>query len=167
MPAIMANNDYPVLDGVAPSWADVKVTASPTGAPLIEMKDIKSVNTGATVEVGTQKAGGRVIKRTVGESSYEASMVLYREGYQKLLRGLKGLAPSRGNTKVISLVHFGVAFQHTPPGSTEIYEVRIKGCRLTGRALNSAEGTDADEVEVTLNPAEVVDVIDGEEVAIL
>ena len=167
MPAIMANNDYPVLDGIAPSWADAKVTATATGVSLIEVKDIKSINTGSTVEVGDQKAGGRVIKRTVGEASNEASMVLYREGYQKLLRGLKALAPLRGNTRVISLVHFGVSFQFTPPGSAEIYETRIKGCRITGRALNGSEGTDAAEVEVTLNPIEVVDVIDGEEVALL
>ena len=149
MPAIMANNDYPVLDGIAPSWADAKVTATATGVSLIEVKDIKS------------------IKRTVGEASNEASMVLYRDGYQKLLRGLKALAPLRGNTRVISLVHFGVSFQFTPPGSAEIYETRIKGCRITGRALNGSEGTDAAEVEVTLNPIEVVDVIDGEEVALL
>ena len=163
----MANNEFPVLDGIAPSWADIKVTATPTGAPLLEMKDISAVNSSRTVEVGAKKAGGRVVKRTTGEASQDASMTVYREGFQKMLRGLKSVAPLRGNTRIISVVHFDVSIQHTPPGSVEIYERRLKGCRLLGDALNSAEGTDADTVEITLNPIEIVDIIDGEEVALL
>lgn len=162
-----ANNDYPILDGIAPSWADIIVKAATAGGPLLDIKDIQAISTGTSVEVGEQRAGGRVRKRTTGDVSNEASMTLYREGWQKLLRGLKDQAPLRGNTRLVGLVHFGLQVIHTPPGSVEIYEVRIKGCRLMGRNLNGSEGTDADLVEVALNPIEIVDVIDGEEVAIL
>jgi len=162
-----ANNDYPVLDGIAPSWADIVVRVTQDGAPLIEMKDIKAINTGTKVEVGYQKAGGRVMKRTTGEASAEASWTLYRSGYLNLLRGLMPLAPVRGNQRLVSLVHFQVQVQHTPPGSVEIFEYRIKGCRLMGRALNGSEGTDADTVEVSLNPIEIADMIDGVEVVML
>lgn len=162
-----ANNDYPIYDGIAPSWADVIVRIQKTGLPLIEMKDIQSINTGSTVELGESRAGGRVMKRTTGSLSNEASMTLYREGFQKMLRGLKAAAPTRGNQRLISLVHFNVQIQHTPPGSDDIFEVRIKGCRYTARNLNGSEGTDADVVEVTLNPIEIADVIDGEEVVLL
>lgn len=167
MAIIMANNDYPVLDGVAPSWADIIVRLSPALGALIETKDIKAINTNATVEVGEQRAGGRVIKRTTGSSKYEGSLTLYREGAQKMLRGLKGAAPKRGNQRIITLVHFGIQIQHTPPGSLEIYERRLKGCRIIGAALNGAEGTDADVVEVPLSIIEIVDMIDGEEVVLL
>lgn len=165
----MISNDYPVLDGIAPSWADIIVRISPDGAPLIEMKDIVAINTGTTVEVGELRgaSGGRVIKRTRGAVSYEASMTLYREGYQKLCRGIMGLAPLRGNQRLVSLVHFQVQVQHTPPGSSEIFEYRVKGCRMLGRTANGTEGVDADQVEVSLSPIEIADVIDGVEVVML
>ena len=163
------NNDFPVLDGIAPSWADIKVNASPIGGSLLDIKDIQAINTGSTVEFGEQRgaSGGRVMKRTTGSVSYEASMTLYRSGYQKLLRALKDLAAQRGNQRSVSLVHFNVQVIHTPPNDVEIYEYRIKGCRIAGRNLNGAEGTDADLVEVALNPIEIADVIDGEEVVML
>lgn len=163
------NNDFPVLDGIAPSWADIKVVASPLGGSLIDIKDIQAINTGTTVEFGEQRgaSGGRVMKRTTGSVSYEASMTLYRSGYQKLLRSLKDLAAQRGNQRAVSLVHFNVQVIHTPPNDVEIYEYRIKGCRIAGRTLNGAEGTDADLVEVPINPIEIADVIDGEEVVML
>lgn len=168
----MPNNDFPVLDGVCPSWADILVRATPMqgGAPsgaLIDLKDIKAINTEITVEVGEQQgaSGGRVMKRTTGQVKYSASMTLYRDGYQRFMRALMALAPSRGNQRLISLVHFGVQIQHTPPGSVEIFEYRLKGCRVLGRTMNSAEGTDAQEVEVPLSVLEIVDMVDAAEVA--
>jgi hypothetical protein len=163
------NNEFPVLDGIAPSWADIIVRATPAGAPLIEMKEIKSISTGTTVEIGEQRgaSGGRVIKRTTGSKSDEASSTLYRGGYQNLIRNLAAIAPKRGNQRIVSLVHFGIQVQHTPPGSVEIFEYRIKGCRLLGRTLASEEGNEADTVDVTLNPLEIADMIDGVEVVFL
>jgi len=163
------NQEFPVLDGIAPSWADIIVRVSPAGAPLIEMADIKSINTGTSVEVGEQRgaSGGRVLKRTTGAAKYEASMTLYYAGFVKLLRGLKDLAPVRGNQRAISLVHFGAQIQHTPPGSVEIFDMRIKGCRFLGRALNPAEGVDAQTVDVALNPLEIADMVDGVECILL
>ncbi len=164
-------NDYPILDGVAPSWADIIVRATPDGAPLIEVKDIAAINTNVTVEVGEQRgaSGGRVMRRTTGQVSYEASMTLYRSGYQKFIRGLKAAAEAaslaRGNQVTIAMVHFGIQVQHTPFGDAEIYEKRIKGCRVLGRDMSLAEGIDADKVEVPLSVIEIVDMIDGKEVA--
>ena len=162
-----ANNDYPVLNGISPSFADVKVSVTPDGAPLIDMKDIKSINTSTSVEVGEQRAGGRVMKHTTGSKSDDASMTLYRDGYVKLLRGLMALAPKRGNARLIRYVTFGIDYQFTPVGSDEIYERRVKGAFIVGSTDNPSEGTDASEVEVPLKCKEIVDVIDGEEVAAL
>jgi hypothetical protein len=164
----VTNNQYPVLDGIAPSWADVKCTLAATGLPLLEMWDIKAFNTGRSVEVGAQKSGGRVIKRTTGDSSQDASITLYRDGFDKLISGLAKAAPKvRGDYYAISLVHFGFVVQHTPPGSVKVYERRLTGCRVLTDALNGAEGTDADSVEVGLSTIEIVDIVDGKKIVLL
>lgn len=161
------NNEFTVLDGIVPSWADIIVRATPVGGPLINIKDIKSIETDVSVEVGEQRgaSGGRVMKRTTGAVSYTAKATVYRDGYNDLIENLMALAPKRGNQRLVSLVHFGIQVQHTPPGSSKIFEYRIKGCRLLGRTLAGAEGTDADTVDLALNPLEIVDMINGVEVA--
>jgi len=164
------NNLYPVLDGVAPSWADIIVRCARfADGALFDMEDIAAINTGTALEVGEQRgaSGGRVRKRTTGQSSNTASMTLYRDGYQKMLRKMAEVAPVRGNQRIISLVHFDIQVQHTPPGSAEIFEYRVKGCRIAGRDLNGAEGTEADRVEVPLSVIEIADIIDGKEVVLL
>ncbi len=160
----MSQFDNPVLDGIAPSYCDINVYISPQGGNLINMGDIAAINSGWTVELGEQREGGRVIKRTRGSVSYEASMTLYASGYQKLLRGLVAQAPLQNGQKLLSLAHFLVHVIWTPPGATDLLEYKIKGCRVLGRTIDSAEGNDAQQIEVPLSPIEVVDVIDGVEV---
>lgn len=162
-----ANNDYPVYNGIAPSWADVIVRLTGTDVPLLEAKDIVSLDDSSTVEVGETNAGGRVMKTTTGKGKNEASFKLYREGHNRLLRGLLSAAPARGSQKILSLVHFDVEIQFTPPGSDEIFLKRWKGCRVVGDAESGAEGTDAQQVDVTLHVKEIVRVIDGVEVVLL
>ncbi len=169
----MVNNDFPVLDGIAPSWADVIVKISGSDITLLEMKDIKAINTSRAVEVGKQRgaSGGRVKKRTTGQQDDEASWTLYRDGYQRMLRTLMAGAESkgyiRGNQRLISLVHFDIIWQMTPPGDPDIYERHVRGARVVGDTMNAAEGTDAQEVEVPLSVATIVDIIDGKEVVLL
>jgi len=165
----MANQEYPILNGVAPSWADISVRISPNGGQLIEMVDIAAINTSRAVEVGLQRgaSGGRVLNRTTGQGSQEASITLYQSGAKQLYRALMQLAPVRGNQRVISLVQFQIHQQWTPLGSAEIYERIIKGCRVIGDTLNAAEGTDAQQIEVPLSVLEIADIIDGQEVVLL
>lgn len=163
------NQQYPILNGVAPSYADIQVKITPSGGDLISMVDIQSINSSWTVEVGEQRgaSGGRILRRTTGSLTPEASMTLYRTGYQQMMRVLKDLAPQRGNQRAVSLVHFNVHVIHTPPDESELYEYVIKGCRILGRTLNSTEGTDAEVIEVPLSPIEIVDIIDGVEITAL
>ncbi len=160
-------NDYPVLNGIAPSWADVGVSITPNGAAIIQTKQIKSLNSSRKVDVGVQKQGGRVFKRTTGESSQEGTMVLYRDGYDELIREFVKIAPKRGNEYLISLVYFTVQVLHTPPGSVKIYERIWEGVRIIGDTMNGAEGTDADEVEVPVSIVQIADMIDGKKVVLL
>lgn len=160
----MSAFEFPVLNGISPSWADIQVRVSPLGGNLIEMGDIKAINSSWTVEEGQQKEGGRLIKRTGGDVSFEASWTLYASGYRKLLDSLVTLAPLRNGQRRIALVFFGVNIQWTPFGSTQIFERRIKGSRLLSSSVDSAEGTDATAFEMSLSPIEVCDVLNGVEI---
>jgi hypothetical protein len=163
------SNDFPVYNGITPSWSDVIIKATPLGGSLVDVKDIKSINTQTALEVGRQRgaSGGRTMKRTTGSTSEEASITLYYPGFLQLLRALGPLAPSRDVQKAVSLVHFDIQMMFTPIGSNDIFDVRIRGCRYAGRTMNPQEGTDPVEVEVKLDVAEIVDVIDGVEYVLL
>lgn len=164
----MPNQDYPVLDGIAPSWADIGVKCSVFDGALFDVKDIAAINTSTTLEVGNQNApGGRIRKRTTGSLTQEASMTLYQDGWNRFMRNLVAVAPRRGKQALIRHVHFNVQVQFTPEGADEIFEYLIKGCFVSGRALNGAEGTDPNKIEVSLNTIEIVDILDGVEVTLI
>jgi hypothetical protein len=166
----MPNNEFPILDGIAPSWADIIVRATPSGGPLVEMRDIAAINTGRSLEVGIQEGvtGGRPKARTSGKAGFEASITFYRSGYDLFIEALSLLAPNvRGNEYAISLVHFGIEIQHTPFGSSRIFHRRLKGCRVMGDTMNSAEGTDAQQVECPLSVIVIADVVGGREIVLV
>lgn len=160
---------YPSLNEIEPSWADIAITITPYDGAVLEMNEIAGVNWSRTVEVGERRgtSGGRVMARTTGSVSYEAGLTLYRSGYRKLVKALQALAPSRGNQKLISLVGFDILVQHTPPGEAEIYTTKIKGCRVLSDSSDMAEGTDADQIEVGISTIEVVQIVNGEEIALI
>jgi hypothetical protein len=164
------NQAYPSLDDVEPSWADISVNASVTGGALLGMEAIKSIKTGVKVELGERRgaSGGRVMARTTGQGSQEASWVLYRSGHRQLIKALASVAPKRGSQAVISLVSFDIMVMHSVPGDPEIYKKKIKGCRYTGNSDDMKEGTDPDTLEITLNPIEIVEILpDGTEIVLL
>ena len=167
----MANNDFPLYNGVAPSWADMVCRVQGLDASLIELEDLQAINTSSTVEVGMQRKGGRPNRTTTGQLSNEASLTFYRTGFEKFVSGLASAADAKGLTrgpqKRVSLVAFNLQYLHTPPGTDDIYEVQLNGCRYLARTLNGSEGTDADLVEVALNVKEIVDVIGGEPIVLL
>lgn len=165
----MVNQLYPALNDTAPSWANIVVTTTVYDGALLENVDITAINWSSTVEVGELRgaSGGRVMARTTGSVSYEAGMTLYRSGFRRLLKALAEVAPTRGNQKLVSLVGFDVLIQHSVDGDTEIYQTKIKGCRLLSASNDNEEGTDADTVEISLNPIEIVQIINGEEIAMI
>ena len=167
--AFAVSTDFPVFDGIAPSWADFSCKAKGSGTPLLQMKDLKEINTDSQVEIGEQRgaSGGRVMRRTTGSQKLQASWTLYHSGWTQLLRNLKDLAPRRGNQYLVSLVHFDIVYQWTPPGGSEIFETRVYGARVIGRTLQSAEGTDATELAIPLSISQLSDVVDGKEFVLL
>ena len=165
----MANQAYPSLNDIDPSWADIGVTFTVFGGALIDMADIAGLKWSRKVEVGERRgaSGGRVMARTTGQGSQEASATLYRGGLRRLIKGLASKAPLRGNQRRIALVAFDIMIQHTPPGETEIYQTKIKGCRYLGDSDDMKEGNEADKIEVTLNPIEIVQIVNGEEIVLI
>jgi hypothetical protein len=167
------NQAYPSLADIEPSWADIDVTATITGGALLEMADIKSIKWSRKVEVGEKRgaSGGRVMSRTTGSLSQDASAVFYRSGTTALLTNLMNqaviLGYTRGNQVIVSLVAFDIMIQFTPPGTSDIWETKLKGCRYLGDVGDMKEGADADTWECTLNPLEVVELINGVEIALL
>ena len=169
MVAPPTNQLFPSLNDIEPSWADIHATFTVFGGVALSMVDFAAIKWSRKVEVGVRRgaSGGRVMARTTGEGSQDASATLYRSGLRRLIKGLMALAPTRGRQVIISNVGFDILIQHTPPGEIEIYQTKIKGCRYLGDADDMKEGTDADKVEVTLNPIEIVQIINGREVVLL
>lgn len=167
------HNEFPLYNGIAPSWADAICKVTGTDIELLELKDIAAINTSRSLEVGEQRglSGGRVMKRTTGATSQEASLGLYRSGFDAFIRRLVAAAESQGHTRgneiLISLVHFDFQWLYTPPGSALIFERRLYGCRYMGDTMNTAEGIDADQVECPLSVIKIADIIDGKEVVLL
>lgn len=169
----MVNQAFPSLQDVEPSWADVAITATVGGGALLAMADIAALKWSDKVEVGQRRgtSGGRVMARTNGSVDYEASGTFYRAGHRRLIKALMAQAvvagAVRGNQRLVSLVGFDIMIQHTPLGETEIYQVKLKGCRLLGRSHDMKEGNDADQIELQLNPIEIVEIVGGVEVVLL
>jgi hypothetical protein len=162
-----ANNDYPTYNKIAPSWADVVIRITPTGLAAVTAAGVKGINTNVSLEVGEQRAGGRVMQYTAGSVTNEGSLVLYVQGWRDLVKALKDAAPVRGDARLLRYVTFDVNYVFTPVGETEIYERRLRDCFLAGMPMNSAEGTDAVEVEVPLKIKEIIDIVGGEPVQLL
>jgi len=166
----MATQVLPSVNDYELSWSDIAVTVTPTGGALIEMGDISGIKWARKVEVGEQRgaSGGRVMKRTRGKVSYEAALTITRSSlHERFLPALVALAPRRGNQALVAAVSFEVLIQHTPLGSTKIYTTKIKGCRYLEDSDDMKEGSDPDQVEVTLNPIEIVNIINGVEALLI
>lgn len=169
------NQLFPTVNGISPDWASIRLhigldTSPLSGAaPLLMVDDFAAINTSRAVEIGKKQgaSGGRDTGRGTGAVSQECSVTFWREGYDKLLEALVAVAPRRGNQALISLVHFSIIVQHTPPGSTKIFDRRVRGCRIAGDTMNSAVGTDVQQVEVPLNVMQIIDIVNGVEVALL
>ena len=140
--------EYPTLNEVEPSWADIKLSFPVYGGETVITNDIAGVKWSDKVDVGVVRGtnGGRKTKRTTGLLDNDASVTFYRSGWAAFRKVLAAKNPR------ISLVGFDILIQHTPPGSTEVFNVKIAGCRITGRSGDMAEGADADKIEIAVNP---------------
>jgi hypothetical protein len=144
----MALQEYPTLQDIEPSWADVRANFPIYGGQTIITPDIAAIKWSDKVDVGLARgtSGGRKMKRTTGQYDCDATLTFYRSGWRLFRLALAE------KDKRISLVGFDILIQHTPPGTTEIFNVKIVGCRVTGRSADMAEGSDPEKIEIPVNP---------------
>lgn len=161
--------DFPSMNQVESSWADISCGFDIAGGELIDETDIAGIKFDDKVNVGTRKglSGGLITGSTAGEVESNLTITFYRGGLRKLQKALAAKAPTRRGQKAIALVFWNMIVQSTPVGSDEIYEHRFKACRLLGRGYDFKEGSDSDKVEVPCFVTQIVEVIDGEEIVLL
>lgn len=139
---------YPTLNDVEPSWADISISFPVYGGETVVTFDIAAVKWNDKVDMGVVRGtnGGRKSKRTTGQLDNDAAVTFYASGWRKFRRTLASKNPR------ISLVGFDIIIQHTPPGSFDIFNMKIAGCRVAGRSADMAEGADANKIEIAVNP---------------
>ncbi len=149
----MSEQVYPSYNGIALSWLDLECKASIYGGLTLPLVDLKAINWSDSVELGMQRGlnGGRIQKRTRGMYSCESSLTFYVSGWKDFQAELAKKDPR------ITLVHFDLSLSFSLPDSSLIESVNIKGCRVTGRGQNNAEGGDPTEMEIPINPIEIIE----------
>lgn len=155
----MGQQEYPVLNGIVPSWADIAVTFANFDGAALDNNDISALSWKDDLDIGVQKVGGRPIARGTGDLKSEASITFAHSGWTKMKKNLADKAPQRGDRFRIGLVGFNILCQYTPPGidGSPIYKVEILGCRVQGRAFDGKEGAELFQYTVPLNPIEIVE----------
>lgn len=140
--------EYPTLNGIAPSWADARITFPVYGGATVITPDVKAIKWSDKVDLGIVRGtnGGRKTKRTTGQYDCDATVTFYRDGW-RIFREALATKDAR-----ISLVGFDILVQHTPPGESRIFNVKIAGCRITGRSADMSESADAETIEIPVNP---------------
>ncbi len=158
------------LNGAAVSWAEIDCTLDIIGGASVPDVDFKSLDHETAVTRGDQiGAGGKVVKRTTGAPKSSASGSVYRDGLRALKRAIMTVAPADSAGRLqLSKVAFNLIIKHSMPGETEIYTLKLLGCHLDKNAFKHDSGsTDADTVDIDLNPIDIVEIIDGVETVLL
>lgn len=168
--ALAVSQEYPILNEVAPSWADIGVTFNFLAGETFKNIEFSELKWTSKVDKGVQRgaSGGRVMKHTTGAKTDEGSCVWYKSGLWQLLKIVTPYAPVRGNQRLVSLVPFNIIILHTPPGSDEIFHEEMRGCSISSFESSMTEGTDVEKVPMDLKPLECAWVLDdGTEVVLL
>lgn len=151
--------DYPLLNNIVPSWADIELTFTNFGGAALDNNDLSALNWKDDLEIGNQKVGGLIVARGTGDVKQEASCTFAHSGWTKMKKNLADNAPKRGDRYRIGLVSFNILCQYTPPGveGSPIYRVEINGCRVMGRAFDGKEGSEIFQYTIPLNPMEIIE----------
>ena len=157
------------LNDAAVSWAECKIVANVDGGTDLPEIDFKSIDFDETVARAWQRSqGGRKKKKSTGMLDSAANATLYREGLKALKTGLMAVAPQNAEgQKQISKVRFTLVVTHSYEGDASIYHVELRDCTLDKNAFKMAEGPEVDVVDIDLNPRQIVEIIDGQEVVLL
>jgi hypothetical protein len=165
---------FETMNGRAVSWSELEATANIGGGiPLIQ-PDLKSCDHESKVDRGEKRgaSGGRVVARTTGAVSNSASATWYRAGLRDFKKALSNAAVSAGHVNSdghvqLSKVPFDLVITHSYEDDPEIYVVKLLGCHLDKDSGKHAEGTDAETIDVDLNPLRIVEIVNGIDTVLL
>lgn len=144
-------NEFPLIQGQMVSWAEIGVSLSIYDGPSFSTKDFAAIDWDDSLEPGKVRGTGpHIIGRTVGEYDANGSMTMYYSKSVEFQRALAEINPK------IGLVVFDLLVQWSPiAGEGETYTVKLVGCRLAGRQVSSAPGTDATQKVMPLSVVRV------------
>ena len=143
------------------SWADAEFEMTVPNGPKISLVDFEAAKWARKLERGMTKgvSGGRPMKRTRGDASYEASLTASRGGWMIIVDAIAELAKAlgrvRGDRIIIGGIEFDILVQHAPLGDSNIYQAKLTGCSYDGDSSDMKQGNEADMIEITVNPIEI------------
>lgn len=162
------------INGRAVSWSELLATTNIVGSIPFPQPDLKSCDHGSKVDQSDKRgaSGGRVTARTTGALTNTATATWYRAGLRDFKKALTSAAMAAGHINSdghvqLSKVKFDLVITHSYDDDPEIYCIKLLGCSLVGDSLKHAEGTEADTVDVELNPLHRVEVINGVDTVLL
>ena len=156
------------INGRAVSWSEIKITANVQGGFSMPQIDVKAINYETKIDIGEQRgaSGGRVMKRTTGAASNSGSATFYRDGLRDLKKVIApvalaaGFVNSEGHAQ-LSLVKFDLVVVHDWADDPEIHQMDLIACQLFKDGGKFEEGTDAETVDVDLNPLRIIETVAG------
>lgn len=161
------------VNEVAVSWAESEFTFDIEGAAPIKDLDLTAVTFESAIERGEQRGqGGKLKRRTTGQETPTASMTMGSQSMDTFVDALVvaaeagGFVDSKGRAQ-ISKVPFTLIVKHSFVNDPAIQCVKLMRCHLDKFGASHAEGTDANVIEVDLNPIEIVIVRNGKDVVLL
>lgn len=139
---------YPDINGRRAQWADVEVSSGKSGQAKKITRAVKRINYSDSLEPGVVRGNSAKKQgRTLGLQEPEASWTLFDEEFTQLVDDLGdgfGAVPFD-----ITLVYRAATGQPTK-------KVELIGCRMTTYDGGGEEGEDALEVEMDLDPMDIL-----------
>lgn len=130
------------------------------GGATFSIKDVEGWKWARKNERGESRGtGGRQKKRTKGKPTHEGSATATRGGWMQLLEAIEAAAVELGNVRgdevIIGGIDFDVLLQHSPLGDPRVYATKLRGCSLDGDSSDMKQGSEADMIELVLNPISI------------
>lgn len=153
--------DVPQINGQMVSWAELSLVLELHGGQSIRTKDFAAVDYSDTLEgAKVPGTGPKHVGTTVGVYNAEASITMYRAAFGVLQAALASLANGRaGLAKFDLTVSYEPLVDQSDPalgGTGQIITDVLRGCRLAGRSVSNAPGSDATQVQSALMIDELI-----------
>lgn len=169
----MASKDkYPDINDYEISWSSVGITLNLDDGESLDGLDIEGLKFDSKIDTSRTggMGGGRKLRETEGTSDNTASMQLTKSALRTMMSAMAKVAPERdGGVKQIGLVKFNVVANYSTKASpTDIFTTKLIGCRMRSRGEDGKSGSsDAIIASVDLGPMDVIEEINGVEIALL